>query len=252
MRKYAPNTQPLPRAIAAHASKRTRRGTCAMVPVSMAMTMIVSMGPRFPVLFPTIPIIFELRSRVSLALRTILARSQRRQLKTRPDVPARSRTAGAACARGARRSSSNRWGRRSCRWSYRSVFPRRRRHTAMSRTSLPSAILARLALLLLLLLPRVDSRCWRRRRRIARLAPPVRWRWRVLIRVVARWRGVMCRWRRRMLLMIRIRVRRRRRRRAISTWGRWAGLIVRARGTCSWKRGRRRGSCARTPSSTAA
>jgi hypothetical protein len=144
-----------------------------MVPMSMAMIVWWSMmrRPRFPVLFPALPIIFQrIRSRLSLPLRPIFARrSQRRQQKPRPDGPA-SRRRGASSRRG--RS------RRSSRWGYRAVFPRRRRDTptamsSSSRSALPSTVLA----LALLLLPRIHS--WRRSwgRRIARRVPPVLGRW---------------------------------------------------------------------------
>ena len=116
VRKHILDIQPLPIAIAVHASKS---GTSAMVPMSMSMSVIVSMGP-FPILFPTIPIIFEVRSRViSLTLRTIVARSQRCQLQARPNIRARSRTAGGGSAVGAHRfRNSRRWcrGRGSGRW----------------------------------------------------------------------------------------------------------------------------------------
>jgi hypothetical protein len=111
-----------------------------MVPMSMAMIVWWSMmrRPRFPVLFPALPIIFQrIRSRLSLPLRPIFARrSQRRQQKPRPDGPA-SRRRGASSRRG--RS------RRSSRWGYRAVFPRRRRDTptamsSSSRSALPSTI----------------------------------------------------------------------------------------------------------------
>ena len=116
VRKHILDIQPLPIAIAVHASKS---GTSAMVPMSMSMSVIVSMGP-FPILFPTIPIIFEVHSRViSLTLRTIVARSQRCQLQARPNIRARSRTAGGGSAVGAHRfRNSRRWcrGRGSGRW----------------------------------------------------------------------------------------------------------------------------------------
>lgn len=172
----APNTQLPSRAIAAHTPKRTRRGASATVPMSMAMTMIASMGPRFPVLLPAVPIIFQLRSRVSLPLRLIFTPSQRWQLQSRPDVPAR--RCRVTDARGTR--ASNR-GSRSRRWGDSAVFPRRRR------SSFPSATV--LALALLLLLPGVHSRRWRWCRCIAWRAPPVLVRrgwWCVLIRVVCR------------------------------------------------------------------
>ena len=135
-------------------------------------------GPRFPILLPALSIIFQLRSRVSLPLRSIITRrSQRRQQKPRPDV----RRRGASASRGRSRRSSH--------WGYRAIFPRRRRDTTAvsSCSTLPSAVLA----LALLLLPRVHT--WRRSwsRRIARRVPPMLGRWgrvrRVLVCVVSRW-----------------------------------------------------------------
>ncbi len=179
--EHAPDARPLSSTIAP--SERARRRASSMVSMRMRMSMIVRtrMSPRITILFPALPIIFHIHTRVPLM---ILAGSQRRQLQSRPDVP------DARAARGRRSNDSRRRCRGSCR-SDGTVFPRRRRNTAMTRSSrsaLPPTILA-LPLLLLCWIHARRGRC----RRVAWRASPVlvlwrRRRWRVLIGwVVSGW-----------------------------------------------------------------